>query len=67
MTSQAGEGRKIPRAKLSKQSRKRRLFRTAMTFVVILTMFSLFGLFLRYITVDHPPKDNAQDMGSPNQ
>lgn len=59
--------RKIARSKLSKQSKKRRLFRGVITAAVIVAMFSLFGLFLHYITVDHPPKDNAQDMGSPNQ
>jgi transcriptional regulator NrdR family protein len=59
--------RKIKRDTLSKQWKKRRLFRRVITFAVIVTMFSLFGLFLRYIAQDHPPKDNAEDMSTPNQ
>lgn len=59
--------RKIQRDQLSKLRTKRRLFRRAIAFGVIVVTFSLFGLFLHYITADHVPKEGAQDMGSPNE
>jgi hypothetical protein len=60
-------GSKIKLDLLSKQWKKRRLFRRVITFAVVVAMFSLFGLFLHYIAEDHPPKDNAQDMSTPNE
>jgi hypothetical protein len=58
---------KIKGDPFSKQWKKRRLFRTIIGVAVIIAMLSLFGLFLRYIAEDHPPKDNAQDMSTPNE
>jgi len=60
-------GRKIAASKLGKKWMRQRLIRGVIAAGVIVAMFSIFGLFLHYIAVDHPPKDSAQDMGSPNQ
>jgi hypothetical protein len=45
----------------------RRVFRRIIQVAVIVVMLSLFGFFLHYITGDHVPKGDAQDMGSPNE
>lgn len=52
---------------IRKKRRMRRLFRRVIAVSVLVVMFSLFGLFLRYISVDHVPKSDAQDMNSPNE
>jgi transposase-like protein len=59
--------RKIQHDQIAQQRMRRRLFRRFVACAVVVVMFSLFGLFLHYISVDHAPKGDAQDMGSPNQ
>lgn len=54
--------RKIKHDKLSKQRQRRRLFRRIVTVVVVVVTFSLFGLFLHYITADHPSKPTEDEM-----
>ena len=60
-------GRRIQPDPIGKRRKVRRFFRRVIQLAVLVVMFSLFGFFLRYITSDHVPKSDAQDMGSPNQ
>ena len=60
-------GGKFQPDQLSTHMKKRRRFRRVIAFAVFAFMFSLFAFFLHYIAVDHVPKNDAQDMNSPNQ
>ena len=62
-----GTARKIQSDPIGKQRKMRRVFRRIIQVAVIVVMLSLFGFFLHYITGDHVPKSDAQDMGSPNE
>lgn len=59
--------RKIQSDQFSKQRTRRRLFRWVVAVAVIVVVVSLFGAFLQYISVDHVPKGDAQDMAAPNE
>jgi hypothetical protein len=47
--------------------KKNRIIRRLFAFAVLVLMFSLFGVFLHYITTDHAPTGDAQDMSLPSQ
>jgi len=63
-SDEPGLPRKVPIDKLSKKWKRRRLLRWVIASAVIFTVVSLFGLFLNYISVDHPSKPTDQDVSA---